>query len=151
MSKVLALLLLIGLFDLLQIFLRILVKILLAGFAAQLDLLSLVRENVCVAHAAELFVRDDACFQWVCLRFGTLGIGTQGGEGSCQTECNAYGEQCLTQFHHTHIIRNGGQKHSNILAINLNNLVGKLESQVSPKSQHFLQFRVLQDKIPVFV
>ena len=64
--------------ELLQELCGILVKILLAAFAAQLDFLILVNKGERLTHLAQFFTGDDAGFQWV-----GLGLGSNRGCGFC--------------------------------------------------------------------
>ena len=57
------------LFELLQILVGLLVKLLRAALAAEFDLLAFVYEDIGLAHFSELFIRDDAGIWFVGLGF----------------------------------------------------------------------------------
>ena len=97
-------LLLIGLFELFQEFGWILFEVLLAGLAAKLDLLPIVREDERITHAAQIFVRDDALLKGVSFYLGILFVRCQRRQRCCQVNSGETRGQNPREFRHGSIL-----------------------------------------------
>lgn len=107
-------LLLIGLFELFQELGRFLLEVLLAGLAAKLDLLPIVRENERFTHAAQIFIRDDALLKGVSLYLGIRFVSRQRRERGCQVDSGETRCQNPREFCHMSILYAAPAKNTQI-------------------------------------
>ena len=105
-------LLLIGVFELLQEFGRILFEVLLAGLAAELDFLPIVREDERIAHASQIFIRNDAFLKRVSFYLGILFISRQSRKRSCQVNSGETRGQNPREFRHGSILYDAPAKNT---------------------------------------